>query len=40
MENRWSPRKEKFSFLASVNFFLLLVILFCVNYLYIEFLFK
>ena len=33
-----SPRKGKNSLLSSINFLLFLVILFCLNYLYIEFL--
>lgn len=40
MEYESPPNQEKTSFLSSINFFLWLVILFCVNYLYIDFLFR
>ena len=40
MEYQRPSHKEKTSILTSINFFLLLVILICANYLYIGFLFK
>ena len=40
MEYRWLPRKIKISLHSLIDSFLLLVILFCANYLYIEFQFR
>lgn len=40
MEFQQPHRKEKISVHSLINFFLWLVILFCANYIYIEFLFR
>jgi len=40
MEEQWSPKKRRISIQASINFLLLLVILFCLDYIYIGFLFR
>lgn len=42
MEQRWLPdtNKEKKSLLATVNFILFLVIVFCMDYIFIGYLFR
>jgi hypothetical protein len=40
MEYPRSPRKDRTGLLSVINFVLGLIILFCANYLYIDFLFR